>query len=464
MLRIERVAARGAHAPAPSPFWKRDARPSSSRVRHDLRAMTGDGVAFGAMVGLGESYLPAFTLALGYGSVSAGLIATIPMLAGAMLQLVTPAAVGLLNSHRRWVVLCAALQALSFIPLIAGGLAGELDEWNLYVAASLYWGLGMSTGPAWTAWATTLVPARIRPRFLARRAAAGQAALVMGLLAAGLLLEAATDHEETLLFFAGAFALAMAARLVSTVCLISQSEPRPIPLGDSRISAVVVARHLRTGGHGPLLVFLFAFQLSVWIAAPFFTPYMLEQLELGYLDFTILTTSAFAARVLALPWIGNQLPKLGTKRVLSIAIAGITPLPALWLVSDAFWWLLGLQVLGGVAWAAFELATLLSFFERIPAHGQTSVLTVYNLANACAIAVGTLIGAAVLEPIADPVIGFIAVMALSTIVRCAVAPLLRGVQDIESPTRAPVLRTMSARPSSGALQRPVLEPHGRRME
>ena len=62
------------------------------------------------MVGLGETYIPAFVLAAGLGEVAAGLIATLPPLAGAVFQLVTPLAVRHLHSYRRWVVACAALQ------------------------------------------------------------------------------------------------------------------------------------------------------------------------------------------------------------------------------------------------------------------------------------------------------------------------------------------------------------------
>jgi hypothetical protein len=80
---------------------------SHPHLERDLRAMTADGIAFSAMVGLGEAYVPAFALASGLGAVVAGLAATVPMLAGACLQMVTPAAVRRLGSYRRWVVLCA---------------------------------------------------------------------------------------------------------------------------------------------------------------------------------------------------------------------------------------------------------------------------------------------------------------------------------------------------------------------
>ncbi|HQU47337.1 MAG TPA: hypothetical protein PK867_31330 [Pirellulales bacterium] len=44
----------------------------ASASRHDLRAMLGDGAAFSVMVGIGETYLPAFALAAGLGEVAAG--------------------------------------------------------------------------------------------------------------------------------------------------------------------------------------------------------------------------------------------------------------------------------------------------------------------------------------------------------------------------------------------------------
>lgn len=431
-------------------------RPLRGRLRGDLRMILADGVAFGAMVGLGESYLPAFALELGHGSVTAGLIATLPMLFGALLQLVSPAAVGALDSHRRWVVLCASLQALSFVPLVAGALAGSVELWMLYLAASLYWGLGMSTGPAWTAWVGTLIPSRLRARFLARRAGLANTAIVTALVAAGLLLEWGRGVDRALDVFALVFALALGARVLSAVFLARQSEPLPAPIGETGVSPEIVHRHLQTGGHGRLLAYLLVFHLSVWIAAPFFTPYMLGPLGMGYAEFMVITTVAFVARVVMLPTIGRLAERLGTRRVLALASLGIAPLPALWLLSDAFWWLFALQLLSGAAWAAFELASLLSFFERIPAHGQATVLTVFNLANAAVIVTGSAIGAGLLWLVGDEALAFPAVMLVSTAARVAALRLLRRVPDTPAPGPAPTLRTLSVRPSSGGVQRPVL--------
>ncbi|MCB9724195.1 MAG: MFS transporter [Spirochaetaceae bacterium] len=425
-------------------------------LRADLSAMVWDGVAFGAMVGLGETYLPAFALALGHGAVTAGLVASLPMLCGALIQLVTPAAVGLLDSHRRWVVLCATLQALSFLPLVAGALAGSMEAWPLFAAASVYWGLGMSTGPAWTAWVSSLIPARIRAVFLARRAARSQLALMLSLLGSGVALDVAAGLDRPLAGFALVFALALAARLLSATFLASQSEPRPAPIGETVLSPTAIRRHVETGGHGRLLGFLLVFQLSVWISAPYFTPYMLGPLGFDYAQFMTITVTAFVARVLALPLLGRRMQRIGTRRVLLLSGLGIVPVPALWLLSDSFAWLLFLQLLSGSAWAAFELGSLLSFFERIPRHGQASVLTVYNLANAVAIVVGSLIGGFLLDLPGAAGQGYVVVMVVSTIARLASLVLLRGVSEAPIAGPVPALRTLGVRPSSGGIQRPVL--------
>src|SRR4029453_11863348 len=128
----------------------------TSELRRNLRRIYSDAIAFSVMVGAGETYLAAFVLALGMGELATGLVASIPMLAGAFLQLISPAAVRKLGSHRRWVVLCAIAQASSFIPLTAAALYGRIHVAAVFAIAALYWGAGMATGPAWSTWAGTL--------------------------------------------------------------------------------------------------------------------------------------------------------------------------------------------------------------------------------------------------------------------------------------------------------------------
>jgi hypothetical protein len=114
----------------------------------------------------------------------------------------------------------------------------------------------------------------------------------------------------------------------------------------------------------------------------------------------------------------------------------------------------------GVGWAAFELASLLSFFERIPPHGQTSVLTLYNLANATAIVTGSALGGSLLRGVGHGATGFVAIFVVSTLARVAMLVFLRRVPELADPAVVPPFRPLSVRPASGGEQRPILTDEG----
>ncbi len=429
---------------------------ADARQRRDLRAIVGDGVSFSVMVGVGESYIAAFVLAVGYGGIAAGLIATVPLLAGAVLQLVTPAGVERLRSHRRWVVLCALLQAASFAPLIVGALLGQIAYWIILLAAAAYWGFGMATGPAWNTWVGTLVPAELRARFFAHRTACANAALFLAFVAAGTTLDRVPPRNGVLLSFALLFALAASARLVSGAFLASQSELRPVIDRPRNISIRSFVRRLWNPSEGALLAHLLAMQLAVYIAAPYFVPFMLKQLEMSYATYTALIAAAFAGRILALPQLGRLAHRHGARRLLVWSACGVTPLPALWLVSPDPFYLFALQIAAGVVWGGVELATLMLFFEHIDPSERTSVLTCFNLLNASAIALGSLTGAGLFYGFGEGMTSYVFIMLLSSLARLATLPLLRKVPSrITSAIPLP-LRTLAVRPSAGALQRPVV--------
>src|SRR4051794_24712095 len=104
------------------------------------------------MAGVAEVYLPAFGLALGMSPVLAGLLASVPLLAGGVLQLVAPRVIQRVRSLRRWVAVCMAVQALAFLPLLFVALSGRVATPIVFASASLYWAAGMAASAGWTPW------------------------------------------------------------------------------------------------------------------------------------------------------------------------------------------------------------------------------------------------------------------------------------------------------------------------
>jgi MFS family permease len=205
-----------------------------------------------------------------------------------------------------------------------------------------------------------------------------------------------------------------------------------------------------------LLAYLLVMQATVNLAAPYFTPFMLGPLGLSYGGFMVLTAAAFAARVAVLPALGRVVERRGARALMGFGAAGIVPLPALWLVSHDFAYLLALQGLAGFAWAAVELATLLSFFEGISDRARASVLTVYNLLSALAVAAGAAVGASLLGWLGGSGAAYGILFAVSSAARLLALPLLKH-SAMAGPEHVDLqLRTLAVRPSAGAVQRPVL--------
>ncbi len=368
----------------------------SSRRRRDLNAIFWEGAAYHVMVGAGESYLGAFCLAIGAGELAAGLVATVPLVVGATAQLTTPWALAHGVSHRQWAIGSVVVQALSLVWLAWGAWRGQLSTPALFAGVACYFGAGLAVAPAWNTWCGRLVPVRYRARFFARRTRVGQACLLAAFLLAGTTLQLTARSPWVLTAFAILFLSAALARMTSAMLLASHQELPPGCVCDDPVTLRDFWNRATHGGSGRLLVYLLLVQGVVQISGPFFTPYMLKQLRLPYLEFALLTACAYLAKVAALPSWGRVAQRWGAERLLLIGGVAVTPVAALWLVSRSLPYLMCVQVLSGVAWAAYELAIFLLFFESVSQRQRTGLMTAYNFFHAWATLLGSLTGAALL--------------------------------------------------------------------
>ena len=62
----------------------------SRTLRRDLKFSNQDSFASSVMVGTGETFMPAFALAIGFSQVAAGMLSTAPLLLASVLHLLGP--------------------------------------------------------------------------------------------------------------------------------------------------------------------------------------------------------------------------------------------------------------------------------------------------------------------------------------------------------------------------------------
>jgi MFS family permease len=412
-------------------------------LRKNLRASVADAAAFSVMVGIGETYFPAFVLALGLGEIAAGLIASVPMVIGALLQMVTPYAVARLGSNRRWVVTCVILQAASFVPLATAAIVGTMPVVGVFAAVSIYWAAGLGAGPAWNTWMETVVPFRVRAPFFAMRTRLGQAGVLLGFVAGGAALQYGKYSAQLLPAFAVVFAVAMACRLLSARYLSRQSEPMPSHARERRVPLKELLARIRGGQSERTLVYFLAVQVAVQISGPYFSPFMLGQLRISYLDYVGLMATSFIAKIVALPAFGRLAARFGARKLLWIGGIGITPVSGLWLYAHTYPQLIALQFLAGTAWAAYELAMFLLFFETVRREERTSIMTVFNLGNAVALAIGAIGGGILLKSLGASREAYLLLFAISSFARAATLVCLRFTPEhsaLELETAEPILQ------------------------
>ncbi|MDA1232560.1 MAG: MFS transporter, partial [Planctomycetota bacterium] len=418
--------------------------PRRKTLRRNLTAMNADGFSFSVMVGIAETYLPAFVLARGLGEVNAALIATVPVLLGSVLQLLAPMALQRLKSYRRFVVMTASIQASSMLVLMIMALTPHVPAWAVFIPATLYWAAGLSTGPAWNTWVEYLVPQRIRSGFFARRSRMCHIGVLLGLISGGLFLRWSVAHEMTVAVFAVLFGIGAIGRFVSAGMLARQTEqtttggiahvhsdpearqdgssadedtdiPRIVSARD-RFAALVQAVK-KPGSAGRLVLFLMAVQTAVHVSGPYFNPYMLRILKLSWMEYMGLLSLGFIGKMISLPWAGRFANRFGPDRLLWVGSIGIVPVSALWFFSSSVWWLAGIQILSGLVWGCYELAMLLQFFRQIPGERRVAVLTLYNLGNSAAMVLGTVIGGVILNALGRSIDAYLTLFVASGCLR-----------------------------------------------
>jgi hypothetical protein len=371
---------------------------SSLPLPRNLRTSIYDVAFYSLMVGLGECYITAYAMALGLNERNAGLIAVVPVLIGSIVQLLSPFAIRMLRSRQRWIVICAISQAFALvcIGLIGPTITSIAARQNyLFLAASIYWSAALAAGPAWASWITHIVPVEHSTKFFTVRTKTSQGFIFFGLVASGAVLHFLAVGKSQVNVFASLFMLAAIARLTSAF-FIARQMPK-VKASEQvirELSEPVASKGLFQSTTAiPTILFMFFTNIAVQISAPFFTPYMLDEMKLDYVHYMILISSIFIGRIAAMHICQHLVDRIGIKAIMIIGAIGVVPSAGLWIVSQNFWYALTLQILAGFAWGSHELGYTLMLMSQLKEKDRGRVLTISNLMNSVGMIAGSSFGA-----------------------------------------------------------------------
>jgi len=349
------------------------------------------GISNNVMVGAGEHYLSPYAIALGATDVQVGLMTSIPKLLASFSQLFSTKITEEIGSRRKMVLIFSLIQMLIWIPIGLLIFSGYNAVLNLIFFATVYWISASIVLPAWNSWLGDLVPDRIKGRFFGRRRMLTGLSLFLSMSIAGVTLYISSKYHP-LLGFGIIFSIVFISKLISWSYLRKMKEPAFHIYEESKFSFLDFIKKMPKTNFGKFVIFLTLMTFSVSIASPYFSVYMLKDLGLNYLTYTIIISAAQISNFIFILIWGRYSDFFGNKKIMTVTGYLIFILPLLWIFSTNIFYLIGVQVFAGFLWSGFNISTFNFIFDTVSPSKRVRCVSYYNVLNGLAIFLGTSLG------------------------------------------------------------------------
>ena len=361
-------------------------------TRQNLRWFWFDGLFAQASESIIVTYLTLFVLALGATRGQIGLMSALVSLSGA-LMLLPGAALVERYGHRKMVVLLggggggrAALLLLAVLPMFVSGPAAVSFAIGLTVLRSAFGNLSL---PAWTALTAEIVPLSWRGRYFSSRN------IAMGIsgMAAAFLIGQLIMRVGNLTGYQLALGVAFGVGLLSTFSFSRIHETAQVAAPSYHSARLPVWKRLRA--HPDFLTFCAVaalWNLSLGIAAPFFSVYMVQSLRasagiIGLLSVVNTLTALPGQRLF-----GVLADRWGPRRVQLLTGLLIPIVPVGWALTRSPWHVVPVELMAGFVWAGYGLASFNFLLELIPEDRRSRFTALYQISVTVALAAGNALG------------------------------------------------------------------------
>jgi MFS family permease len=279
--------------------------------------------------------------------------------------------------------ICLLLQGivLSFFPLF------------LLLSYCLYVVVANISGPAWFSWVGELVEEKDRGKWFAKRTFVHSTISVIFSLLAAIFLDWQKDKGTIFLGFIILFSIGIVARYISRHYLRKQYEQKLELYDGYYFSFWQFLKKAPKNNFGRFTLFRATLDFATYIASPFFAVYMLRNLEFSYVIYMVIALSQTLFSILFVKFWGRFSDRYGNYQIFKITVIIIPIYPLLWLISsNPFYLIFVPQLLGGFAWAGFNLSASNFVYDAVTPQRRGLVVSYYNLLIGVGIFLGATIG------------------------------------------------------------------------
>ena len=365
-------------------------------LRKNLRFSIIEGSWFALMFGLGENYLSAMAVFLGFSALQISILNSLPQLIGAFIQLATDAITKLFRSTKSFVVNLSILQSILWVVLIII-INVSTAYYPILIWSIVYYSVSSIIGPAWISWMGYLVPLRIRSNYHANRNRIIHFIIFVSILFGGIILRV---YEQNMIFaFSLMFSIGAFGRIISSYYLSKKNtiETTPSTLKINYRKLFSDKRKLTFISYNTFIHF------SVMFLGPLFSIYILRTMELSYFVLTLCMVSWWLGNVFSSRTWGRLGKLKGNLFLLKISTLLMCVLPAFW-ISVYYFGPNGriivsliINLLAGISFSAFGLASFNIIYELCSEDDLVKFSALTNCLKGVGIFLGSLIAGLIVD-------------------------------------------------------------------
>ncbi len=368
--------------------------PERKRKR-SLKYSIVDGCGYAAMIGFGETYFIPLLVAIGATNYQIGLFTSAPQAFVAFSQFAGIFFVERFTRRKRIVVAAAAMQSVFLLTLCILALFGSLSPMLFLLLSIVYYTVNGVGIPAWNSLIGDLTTDDDRGEYFGKRNGLAQVLTFLAVAAGGLILQYFSKHDSAVNGFAIILFAAFLSRLVSVYGLSRHYDAPFRPVRDSSLGFLQFIRQSRESNFAHFVFIAGLMTFAVQFSSPFFAVYMLRDLHFDYLHYTLAQGMFIVSQFLAMRRWGPFSDRFGNRLVLQISGTIITFIPLLWFLTKEFNYIILIQLVSGLTWAGWQLASANFIFDAVTPPQRARYAAYMNFFNSTGFCLGNLAGAVV---------------------------------------------------------------------
>ncbi|MFX0001838.1 MAG: MFS transporter [Candidatus Hermodarchaeota archaeon] len=392
---------------------------------------------------LADNYIVPFSLSINSSLFQVGIISSLGNLASPIGQMMGSHQIE--NKPRKSILISGILgQALIWPLFILIALLYQFNliqsylPWILIIIFLFYMLFAGFMTPPWFSLMGDIVPENNRGRYFAKRNLITQSIGIIGIILLSFLLDWFKFQALVYYGFILIFTIGFITRLISAFLFTKHYYP---PFLFEKIDHVKTSQFIKEipkSNFGHFTLFVSLLTLGQWIAKPFFSVYMLTQLNFQYSLFMTINLSSTLVGLIFFPILGRFSDRFGNVKLLRIGAIIIPFLPFFWIIyATPMQIFLGIQIFSGIAWTAFNLAASNFIYDNIPSKRRGKYIAIYNSLIGFAIIGGGFIGSVLISFIDISFMNsYHFIFLLSGILRITVVLiLLRKIKEVRVSTK-----------------------------